>query len=104
MWEPWGLLLEEIGAGWFGYAHSRCSPSKRGSSLQGPSNFCDAHFGITFRLRQHLNSHRWQHWNRHSLSFFFLFANVTTTDHYKYIQTNIETFRIVKENKENTTG
>ena len=29
------------------------------------------------------------------LSFFFLCANVTTTDHYKYIQTNIETFRIV---------
>ena len=50
MWNPRGLPLGEIGAGWLVHAHARGSPLKRGSSFLGPSSSHDACFRITRRL------------------------------------------------------
>ena len=50
MWEPRGFSLREIGANQLAFIPSRCSPSKGGSGLWGPSNSWNAHFRNTFRL------------------------------------------------------
>ncbi len=49
--EPRFLSLGEIGAYQLACTHSRCSPSKGGNSLQGPSNSHNARFRMPYRLR-----------------------------------------------------
>ena len=51
IWEPRGLFFGEICVVWLVRACSRCSSSKGGGSLQGPSYSCSARFGMTHRLR-----------------------------------------------------
>ena len=50
---PWACLpLGKIGACLLARAHSKCSPLKGSSSLWGPSNFRDACYGVTYRIRR----------------------------------------------------
>jgi hypothetical protein len=56
-WEPRDLPLGEIGSGQLVHALSRCSPLKEGRGLWEHTNFRDAHFGITYRLRP---TRRWR--------------------------------------------